>query len=459
MWARYVWREVGRRRRQAAAISAGLAVAVATVIVVSAVGAGLKTAQGAALASLYGVGTGLTVTRPVAQGSTSPQFSFGSGGSGASANGSTKLAQSQVLVARGLGAHPATDLARVSAVPGVSSADGVLMLDNFDFSGIIPSLTGQPATGDGMGADAGAAQSTTGGSSFSVDSFTVAGLRTDTRHGLLAQLKASSGRLLTAADAGHQVALVDALYAKDNQLAVGSPVNIGGIDIPVVGLVSAANGQPSIANAYLPLDVAQNLSGQPGKITTIYAKTTSAAAVGSVASAIRTALPHDHVATQADLAKTMTGTLSSASSVTASIGAWLSAGVLIAAAIIAALMTTVGVARRSRDFGTLKALGWPTRSIVAQVIGESFVQGICGAAAGVLLAGMAVLGVNAFAPQLTATVAATGAGTQIPLTLTLPPAEAAAAVALAIAAAIVAGAAGALRVSRLRPADALRSDQ
>ena len=48
---------------------------------------------------------------------------------------------------------------------------------------------------------------------------------------------------------------------------------------------------------------------------------------------------------------------------------------LITAFGLASLLTMTAVARRVREFGTLKALGWLSRRIVGQVMGESIVIG------------------------------------------------------------------------------------
>ena len=61
----------------------------------------------------------------------------------------------------------------------------------------------------------------------------------------------------------------------------------------------------------------------------------------------------------------------------------------LAAFVLAALLTTAAVNRRVREFGTLKAMGWHSRRIVGQVLGESVVQGLVGGALGV---GLGVLG-------------------------------------------------------------------
>lgn len=458
MWMHYVLRELARRRRQAAAVSAGLAVAVAIVIVMSGISAGLASAQSTALASLYGVGTDVTITRPVAGGATpAPQFTFASG-AGTAAGGSTALTQSQLSVARGLTTIPSSDQTTVAGLPQVATAEGVLLLDNYDFSGIIPSITGgQAASGEGPAAPTGADGA--GGSAFGVDTFSVAGVDPARADGTLAGMTVTAGRGFAAADAGQRVALVDQLYATENQISVGAPVNIGGVDIPVVGLVAAPSGRPSIAQSYLPLDIAQSLSGQAGQITSVYVTTTSAADVAAVTTAAESALPGAHVATQADLASTMTGTLASASDVSASIGLWLSIIALAAAVLIAALLTIVGVTRRSREFGTLKALGWSSGAIVSQVLGESLVQGLIGGVAGVVLAGIAVVIGNLAAPTLMATAATTGASTHVALSLAFPWDTVALGIGLALIASLAAAVAGSFRVASLRPSESLRSDQ
>ena len=74
----------------------------------------------------------------------------------------------------------------------------------------------------------------------------------------------------------------------------------------------------------------------------------------------------------------MTGSLASASSLATNLGRWLSVAVLVAAFGVASVLTMAAVSRRVREFGTLKALGWRSRRIVGQVMGESLAIGVLG---------------------------------------------------------------------------------
>ena len=164
---------------------------------------------------------------------------------------------------------------------------------------------------------------------------------------------------------------------------------------------------------YIPLARAQALAtGSTGsalkdEVNTIYVAAASASDIGSVRTAIGHLLPGATVTTSSSLASQVTGSLSSAASLADNLGRWLAIAVLIAAFALAALLTMAAVSRRVREFGTLKALGWPGRRVVSQVMGESVVVGLVGGAVGVGLgfAGAALVG--KFAPPLTAQVGQT----------------------------------------------------
>jgi putative ABC transport system permease protein len=130
------------------------------------------------------------------------------------------------------------------------------------------------------------------------------------------------------------------------------------------------------------------------------------------------------------------------------------------------------VGRRAAEFGTLKALGWPTRRIVAQVLGESLAMGTAGAAAGTGLGFTGAAIIAAVAPNLSATAPSSTIGSMqqaiqaggtalgnrtimVPLSPSVTIGVIVLAVILAMAGGLLAGALGSWRIARLRPAAAL----
>src|SRR5690606_21828063 len=113
-----------------------------------------------------------------------------------------------------------------------------------------------------------------------------------------------------------------------------------------------------------------------------YVQAASASDIDAIAATLAEDLPDATVNTQAELASTVSSSLASASALISSLGTWLSAIVLAAAFLIAILFTISGVTRRTREFGTLKAIGWRNARIVGQVAGESVVTGAIGVVAG-----------------------------------------------------------------------------
>src|SRR5690606_17252758 len=96
------------------------------------------------------------------------------------------------------------------------------------------------------------------------------------------------------------------------------------------------------------------------------------------------------------------GSLGTAASLLSSLGTWLSAVVLAAAFLIAALLTLSGVSRRTQEFGTLKALGWSNRAVVGQIASESVVRSLAGGVLGAMIGVAGVLTLNSLDISLSA---------------------------------------------------------
>lgn len=491
MFFTYLRRELRRRARQATIIALGLALGIGLVITVTALSAGVSRAQGDVLHSLYGQDTAITVTKAPKLGSGGPGgFRFRAGGSGSRPTAGSKVSV-DTLTSTALGTISTADVGSVAKLNGVAAAAGGLTLNDTKLTFTIPSQSSGGGFGGG-GGEGGGFGSGHFPTPISVNGVELSG--TAAALGPLSTAKLESGRTLAASDANADVALVSSSYATANKLRTGSTVTLAKAKFRVVGVVSAGSGNST--DVYIPLARAQALGTAQGKslkddVNTIYVAAGSASSITTVSKEISTALPGSTVTNQNDLAKELTGSVASASSLASNLGRWLAIAVLVAAFALATLLTTAAVARRVREFGTLKALGWTSRRIVGQVVGESLVVGVIGGVVGIGLgfAGSSLVGV--FAHTLTATVPAgttTGSATpggarsfggppggfggggfggfrrlasaatptvHVPLTATVTIGAVIAAVVLAIAGGLVAGAFGGWRAGRLRPAAAL----
>jgi ABC-type antimicrobial peptide transport system permease subunit len=477
----YLRRELAGRKRQTIIVATGLAIAIALVIIVNALSAGVSAAQAQALQSIYGVGTDLTVTGQQAQpGEGGPQrFEFGEDGGQTADDGSTNLSQSRLMTDFTRGTLESGTVETVSEVDGVAAASGALSLTNMTFDGELPA----PPTGDDSGdQQQGPPQGDQGGfagGSFDVDSFTVLGVEpADTAVGPLSAITVVDGRALGANDDGTDVAVLDETYASSNDLGVGDTIDVGGTSMEVVGIVASTTASADTASdVYIPLDVAQDLSGAGDVVSTVYVQAESANDIAAVQSAIESELPDASVSSQSDLASTVSGSLSSATSLITNLGTWLSVLVLTVAVALAVLFTMSGVSRRTREFGTLKAIGWSNRRVVGQVAGESVAQGLIGGAVGLVVGLAGIIAINVIQPTISTApsapegfsgpaggggpgggiMQATEATTDIILTAPVTVWVVVAAVGLAVAGGLIAGASGGWRAARLSPAEALRS--
>jgi putative ABC transport system permease protein len=496
MFFTYLRRELRRRIRQAIFIALGLALGIGLVITVTAASSGVKNAQATVLHSLYGVGTDITVTQAPTAGSGGPT---GFGFRGRVGNQTRPAAGTKIdidnLTSIGQGTLAASSVTSIGKLTHVAGAAGALSLTDAVITGKIPAINTSGGSGTGTGGGFGGAGGGGGGGgsfrgNFKSSSFTVSGVDLNTGAlGPLSAAKLKSGRTFASADAAADVAVVNADYATQKKLSVGSTITVAKTSFTVVGIASAGS---DASDVFIPLARAQALAGLKGKVNTIYVAADSASNISGVAGEISGMLPKATVTTSSSLASEVTGSLSSAASLANNLGKWLAIAVLIAAFLLASLLTSGAVARRVREFGTLKALGWRSRRIVGQVMGESIAIGIVGGVIGVALgfAGAALVGklakpLSASVGQTTGSATPGGARTfgggtggggfggagrpggflgradaaahTVTVHLSAPVTIGAVvlAVVLAIAGGLIAGGFGGWRAARLRPAAAL----
>lgn len=296
------------------------------------------------------------------------------------------------------------------------------------------------------------------------ESYTIGGVQLgDPTMGLVTAAQVSAGRFLK----GGREALVSATYAARKSLKVGAKLNLNGTTFTVVGLVNPPLGGQGV-DVYLPLAQLQKLSDQKNLVNVVLVRAGDSASVAAVEKRIQAAYSQAEVASAKQVAGTISGSLVDAANLSHSLGLALSIVAAAAAFLLAALLALSSVGKRVRELGTLKALGWTQRKVVRQIAAESLAQGVLGGALGVALGVGVALLVGLFGPTLTAS-STTGGGSLLgveqaarttseavslsaPVGITILLAG----FGLALVGGLLAGAAGALRAARLRPADALR---
>ncbi|MFI9798026.1 ABC transporter permease [Streptomyces sp. NPDC052302] len=484
MFFTYLRRELRRRRKAALVVASGLALGIALVIVVTSVSSGMSRAQDKVLQSLYGLGTDMTVTKaaePAPSASERPRFRFD-----ARDDDSGDEQSSDLVMVQGFQTLPASTVTKVGRQEGVADAVGGLSLHVLKVSGEFTRgrfqqdgnggqrAPGQGGTGQPQGEVRG------GGADFDVNSYSVYGADvTRTGLGPLTTSKITSGRTFKATETDAKVVIADTSYAKEKKLRTGSTVTVKGTKFTVIGIATPDSGDAA-ANLYMPLKRAQTLADAEDEVTTIYVRATGSQHIDAVKSAIQTHVSGTTVTTSADLADTVSGSLSTASSLATRVGTWLSVAVLVAAFLVAGLLTSSAVSRRVREFGTLKALGWKSGRVTRQVVGEAVVNGLLGGVLGIAVGLAGAYAVTAVSPTLQAELGGGGPGgggmsgpaggggfggpgresaartLEVALTAPVSLTTVGLAVGLAVAGGLIAGAFGGWRASRLRPADALR---
>jgi ABC-type lipoprotein release transport system permease subunit len=477
-YIQYLISELRRRPGRTALTALGLAVGVGLVVIVGALSAGLDDAQDEVLEPLTGVGTDLSVSRPIAvpagDGSASGdpfsqlspreqrQLERENKGHDAAFNYS-ELGEPgdrfsrETLLTTNLSV-PAVEVAEIRELDGVGDASGSLTLRALLVAGEVPA--GEVVDPHGPGA----------GIEFS--DRTVSGV--DVRKPDLAPV--TPDQITTGsyfADRPREArgeAVVDLAFARQDGIAVGDEVSVSGAEFKVVGLAAAPLGGDA-SDVYLELGRLQELGDRAGRVNRIQVRATSSEAVAGLAGRIEGQIDGAEVVTAADLADRVGGSLEDAENLSSKLGTALAIVALLAAFLIATLLTLSSVQKRTRELGTLKALGWRQRLVIRQVTGESLVQGAAGGLLGAAIgiAGAAII--DAIGPTLEASVeqqAGGGSGpfgqgnvavgsTDVVLGAPVDPALLALAIALAIVGGLLAGAAGGWRAARLRPAEALRS--
>jgi ABC-type antimicrobial peptide transport system permease subunit len=288
--------------------------------------------------------------------------------------------------------------------------------------------------------------------------------------GLITKAQVVSGTWFTA-NPGDEVLLYTD-YAAAKKLKVGGTLTINSKGYKVVGLVSPTL-TGDIADVYFPLATMQTLASANNYVNEVLVSVKNSADVPAVTAQIKKELPGATVLTNKQLAQATSGSLSNAHKLANALGGILAIVVLLAAFLIAGLLTLSSVSKRVREIGSLRAIGWTrgevVRQIMAETVGIGLVGGVIGvgigagvcAIVGAVGPGLSVTttGVKVGASSLSALVNQSNQGTLttiVHLTAPIHPATIAIAFGGALVGGLIAGTIGGWRAARLAPASALR---
>jgi putative ABC transport system permease protein len=270
------------------------------------------------------------------------------------------------------------------------------------------------------------------------------------------------------------VALVGSSLATKNSLTTGSTFTAYGKTVTVVGIFTTGNTFQD-SGMIMPIAAVQTLTSQAGDASSVVAKVDSSENVDSTIASIKSTLGSSTV----DITSEAQQAASSVSSLSAISGLALAGviGATIAGAVIVLLAMVMIVRERRREIGVIKAIGGTTSKVVAQFVTEALTLTVIGAIIGLSL------GVVASGPmtnslvssQTTSTTTASvqqggGAGpafrrgiSQLNSNLTkvqgsLTPQVFIASVGITLLIAIIGSAVPAWFISRIRPAEVLRTE-
>jgi len=265
-------------------------------------------------------------------------------------------------------------------------------------------------------------------------------------------LKTQSGRLLEPAD--KYVAVIGSDIAGetyDHDIGINQVITINNKSVRVVGVLKE-EGMGDDSNIYMPIDGAVNLikDAQEDVYDTITVKAKSEDQVdGLMEDIIDKLMISRHIIQEDDRDFSLTASKSMAdsidemvSSITLFLGAIAAVSILVGAVGIANTMFT-SVLEKTKEIGTMKAIGAKNKDILMIFLFNSAMVGLVGGILGVMLGYIVSSGLQSMMGNITS-----GGGVSLYLIVE--------GLTLAVLTGVTSGVVPAYRASKLKPVDALR---
>jgi putative ABC transport system permease protein len=185
--------------------------------------------------------------------------------------------------------------------------------------------------------------------------------------------------------------LADDLVAQSRHLHIGDTVTLIRHPFRLAGIVVHGKG----ARFFIPIRTAQDLAGADKRVSMFYVR--SKGDTEAARSALVVLLPNNRVRTMAEYVSLMTS--SNLPELTPFIRSFVILGTAISFLVVLLTMHTM-VLERTREIGILKALGSSRMSILGLIEAEASMMACLGAALGLVLTFVTVVGLRYWAPTL-----------------------------------------------------------
>jgi putative ABC transport system permease protein len=162
---------------------------------------------------------------------------------------------------------------------------------------------------------------------------------------------------------------------------VGKTISLAAQDIPVRGILEESGIQAINLTVFLPLDYAQSLFRQPDSVSAVLLTARPVGEVENVVDAVKASFPKLETMSQEEMARSMDGMLTGTRSF---MGGIRNMAVIMAIVVILIVMF-MAVSERTREIGTLRAIGAKKRVILTLIVQESFILSLIGGVMGVPL--------------------------------------------------------------------------